>query len=221
MAKIRLKRGTRAQIEAAAVNLALDEAEPYLVTDEGRVGIGTSSGAWVALARQDEVGGSGPYDSGWRDVTALMPPDIEGGLFLVRRIGSVVHIGGGDTYGGGISSPLHGDSTYWEPPVGWRPSVTQALARAGQWGGTGSYAVTAKAESDLDPPPPYDDWDTDGWPPGIDLNDRSTWPPDWIGHWWVIMADSTQAAWVPGGSYITDDPEPDAQDLPGVPWTPP
>lgn len=55
MANVRIKRGTRAQIEAAAAGGTLADGEPYLITDEGRIAVGTGTGAFSAMAKQSEV----------------------------------------------------------------------------------------------------------------------------------------------------------------------
>lgn len=47
MANIRFKRGTRAQIDAAAAASGLAEGEPYLITDEDKIACGTSSTTYV------------------------------------------------------------------------------------------------------------------------------------------------------------------------------
>jgi hypothetical protein len=47
MAIIRFKRGTRAQINSAADNSQLRAAEPYLVTDEGRMALGLSETSYA------------------------------------------------------------------------------------------------------------------------------------------------------------------------------
>lgn len=59
MANVRIKRGTRAQIEAAAAGGALADGEPYLITDEGRIAVGTGTGAFSAMAKQSEVASGG------------------------------------------------------------------------------------------------------------------------------------------------------------------
>lgn len=63
------KRGTRAQIDAAATSSWLKAGEVYLITDEARLTVGTASNAHVALARQSEIsGGSDPWT--WQKLTA-------------------------------------------------------------------------------------------------------------------------------------------------------
>lgn len=55
MSSIRIKRGTRAQIEAAAAEDGLRLGEPYLMTDEDRVVVGTGTGAFSESATAEEV----------------------------------------------------------------------------------------------------------------------------------------------------------------------
>ena len=52
MARIRIKRGTRAQINAAAVAGTLNIGEPYLLTDEGRMAIATSVNDFAVAEKQ-------------------------------------------------------------------------------------------------------------------------------------------------------------------------
>lgn len=59
MASIQIKRGTRAQISAAAAASGLKEGELYFVTDEDRVDVGAGASSSVALAKLSEVGGGG------------------------------------------------------------------------------------------------------------------------------------------------------------------
>jgi hypothetical protein len=57
MPRLIQKRGTRAQIDAAAIANNLRNGEIYLITDEGRLTVGTAPGAHQPLARQGESGG--------------------------------------------------------------------------------------------------------------------------------------------------------------------
>ena len=52
MPALRIKRGTRAQLNTAAAANQLAAGEPYLITDEGRLAIGSGTGSYVAFARQ-------------------------------------------------------------------------------------------------------------------------------------------------------------------------
>jgi hypothetical protein len=55
------KRGTRAQIDAAAGANALNTGEVYLITDEARLTVGTAANAHQPAAKQGEGGGSDPW----------------------------------------------------------------------------------------------------------------------------------------------------------------
>ena len=55
MPSIKIKRGTRAQLAAAAAANGLKQGELYHVTDENRIDLGTAVGASVALATKAEV----------------------------------------------------------------------------------------------------------------------------------------------------------------------
>jgi len=55
MAILKVKRGTKAQIDAAAVANQLLQGEPYLITDEGRLAVGLTSGTYAAFAKTSEV----------------------------------------------------------------------------------------------------------------------------------------------------------------------
>lgn len=52
---IQIKRGTRAQIEAAKAAGQLRDGEPYLITDENRVAVGTSSNGYSSFAKIEEL----------------------------------------------------------------------------------------------------------------------------------------------------------------------
>jgi hypothetical protein len=52
---LKLKRGTRAQIDAGVTGNLLNLGEPYLITDENRIAIGTGSNSYVAFAKSSEV----------------------------------------------------------------------------------------------------------------------------------------------------------------------
>lgn len=58
MPGLRIKRGTRAQLDAAATAGQLAAGEPYLITDENRLAVGTSATSYQALAKESEAGGS-------------------------------------------------------------------------------------------------------------------------------------------------------------------
>lgn len=52
---IQIKRGTRAQIEAAKAAGQLRDGEPYLITDEDRLAVGVSSSGYSSFARLEEL----------------------------------------------------------------------------------------------------------------------------------------------------------------------
>jgi chemotaxis response regulator CheB len=70
MASIRHKRGTRAQIDAAAAGSQLRTGEVYLITDEARLTVGTASSAHSPLAKQSEAGGGGSDPWSWSKLAA-------------------------------------------------------------------------------------------------------------------------------------------------------
>lgn len=52
---IQIKRGTRAQIEAAKAAGQLKDGEPYLITDENRIAVGVSSSGYSSFAKIEEL----------------------------------------------------------------------------------------------------------------------------------------------------------------------
>jgi hypothetical protein len=64
------KRGTRAQIDAAASASQLRKGEVYLITDEGRLTVGTASNAHEPAAKQSEAGGGGSDPWSWTTLVA-------------------------------------------------------------------------------------------------------------------------------------------------------
>jgi hypothetical protein len=73
---LRIKRGTRAQLDSAASAGDLLAGELYLITDEGRIAVGTASSGYVRMARLDEIGGG---DTGG----GTQPMGLSGVLFTV------------------------------------------------------------------------------------------------------------------------------------------
>lgn len=57
MPSIQNKRGTRAQVNAAATASGLKVGEVYLITDEGRLAVGTAANAYQDFAKLSETGG--------------------------------------------------------------------------------------------------------------------------------------------------------------------
>jgi hypothetical protein len=68
MPSLKHKRGTRAQIDAAATSNGLKVGEIYLLTDEARLTVGTAANAHQAVAKQGEGDGSDPWT--WQKLAA-------------------------------------------------------------------------------------------------------------------------------------------------------
>jgi hypothetical protein len=64
------KRGTRAQIDAAASSSQLRTGEVYLITDEARLTVGTAINAHEPAAKQSEAGGGGSDPWTWQKLSA-------------------------------------------------------------------------------------------------------------------------------------------------------
>ncbi len=60
MASIQIKRGTRAQIESAKTANSLLNGEPYLITDESRLSVGTGVSGYSDCAKKSEVDAKEP-----------------------------------------------------------------------------------------------------------------------------------------------------------------
>ncbi len=52
---IQIKRGTRAQIEAAKAAGLLKDGEPYLITDENRIAVGNAPNGYSSFAKIEEL----------------------------------------------------------------------------------------------------------------------------------------------------------------------
>ena len=64
MPSIKIKRGTRSQIDAAATANQLKEGEMYLITDEDRLGVGKSASTYISFPKMSELGGSSGGNTG-------------------------------------------------------------------------------------------------------------------------------------------------------------
>lgn len=60
MTRIQLKRGTRAQLDAAAADALLAVGEPYLITDEGRLAVAMTVSTFTVMLKEGEGGVAGP-----------------------------------------------------------------------------------------------------------------------------------------------------------------
>lgn len=65
----KLKRGTSAQIAAAAASNGLANGEPYLITDEQRIAIGLGPNTFERFAKLSEVGGGDKVSSNVTGIT--------------------------------------------------------------------------------------------------------------------------------------------------------
>lgn len=77
MPKVIVKRGSRAQINAAAAGSGLLSGEVYLITDESRIAIGLGPTTYQAHAKQGEGGGGAAFES----VTVNVAPASSGHAF--------------------------------------------------------------------------------------------------------------------------------------------
>lgn len=72
---IRFKRGTRAQVEAAAAGNALAAGEPIFLTDEGNIAVGTGASAFQTFVKAEGITGIVRLTQAAYD--ALSPPDAD------------------------------------------------------------------------------------------------------------------------------------------------
>lgn len=103
MAEIRFKRGTRAQIDAAAAADELKAGEPYLITDEGRLALGTGAGEYVVMSQMEDGTKSFMPSLGINLFTSriwIVPAD---GIIVVRAMGGGGGGATGNTCTGGYS----------------------------------------------------------------------------------------------------------------------
>lgn len=54
--QVKVKRGTQSQLDSAASAGGLVLGEPYLITDQARLAVGTGASSYSAMAKQSEVG---------------------------------------------------------------------------------------------------------------------------------------------------------------------
>lgn len=100
MPKVLIKRGTRAQIDAAAASNQLAEGELYLITDEDRLAVGTSASTYSTVALTSEI------SSGSATAGSVFP--------WVKRT-DTLHVLG-DTDGANLSTiSLSGGRLYLQP----------------------------------------------------------------------------------------------------------
>jgi len=71
---LQIKRGTRSDLDRAALLGTLSVGEPILITDEARLAIATSASAYTAMAKLSEAGGGG----GGTTLAALTDVNVAG-----------------------------------------------------------------------------------------------------------------------------------------------
>lgn len=106
-ASVRVKRGSRAQIDAAATGGGLAAGELYLATDEGRLAVGTSANGYKATAMESELS---PFPA----------------FFAAAGLGMAelsAHITGGSTTNTAISADTLYVIPYRVPRTGMVPAV--------------------------------------------------------------------------------------------------
>ncbi len=77
MSRIFIKRGTRADLDSAALGGGLAEGEPYYVTDEQRIAVGSGTHGYRAAAMEAEAGIN--IDGGRPDSVYTPQQVIDGG----------------------------------------------------------------------------------------------------------------------------------------------
>jgi len=120
---LKIKRGTKTQIDTAGTNQQLIQGEPYLITDEGRIAIGLTSATYAAFAKTTEVQ---PLDA---DLTAIAGLT---GTGILTRVGADNWAFDTNTYlTGNQTISLSGDAT-----GSGTTAITVTLANTGITAGT-------------------------------------------------------------------------------------
>lgn len=120
---LKIKRGTKTQIDTAGTNQQLIQGEPYLITDEGRIAIGLTSATYAAFAKTTEVQ---PLDA---DLTAIAGLT---GTGILTRVGANSWAFDTNTYlTGNQTISLSGDAT-----GSGTTAITVTLANSGVTAGT-------------------------------------------------------------------------------------
>ena len=120
---LKIKRGTKTQIDTAGTNQQLIQGEPYLITDEGRMAIGLTSATYAAFAKTTEVQ---PLDA---DLTAIAGLT---GTGILTRVGADSWAFDTNTYlTGNQTISLSGDAT-----GSGTTAITVTLANSGVTAGT-------------------------------------------------------------------------------------
>lgn len=80
----RIKKGTRAQLNAAKAASTLAQAEPYLITDEGRLAVGTAANTFADMATKAEVDAKTPLNG--EGATGTWPVNVSGSAASVDAL---------------------------------------------------------------------------------------------------------------------------------------
>jgi hypothetical protein len=112
---LKIKRGTRAQLNAAVTGNSLNLGEPYLITDENRIAVGTGSNSYEVFAKSSEIQA---LDA---DLTAIS--GLTGTGFLKRT--------GTDTWALDTNTYLTAESDTLSTVTGRGASTTTAITLSG------------------------------------------------------------------------------------------
>ena len=131
MASIRIKRGTRAQVESAKTAGALAAGEPYLLTDAGVLAVGTGTGGYAESVPGPTVaiahGGTGASTTK-AAVPALGAKGLAG--MLSRTDNSITLSQGSGTTpnikGSFVIAPTATDFSFWTDGTKWTKTATDA-----------------------------------------------------------------------------------------------
>lgn len=88
MPSLKIKRGTKAQIDAAATAGTLEAGQPFLVTDTGKIAVATGTNSYNSFVIDDyrilEKGSDqSEIDGDLSDITGLAAPLVANGLYSV------------------------------------------------------------------------------------------------------------------------------------------
>lgn len=110
---IQIKRGTRAQIEAAKAAGQLKDGEPYLIIDENRIAVGVNSSGYSAFVKDTEViqidhggtGGTTPSEARTNLELGTLTGDLTG--FLTRTTSAITFNNSTRVLTLQVNSPTH------------------------------------------------------------------------------------------------------------------
>lgn len=186
---IRIKRGTRAQLDSAATAGDLIAGEPYLITDEPRIAVGLSATTYESFARESEAGGTSGGSSGGVPVgTVAMFGEtrVPTGWIVLngQEVSQATYPDLFAHYGSTFNTSLDQDSARSAASKEY-PDMTGAV--------TGDWSVSASSEYSAT----YPAWKAfDGiGPPGFDgpVSSANTWNATTTAAQWLEIASSTSS----------------------------